>query len=136
MKAGTKVLGENGKGLWLRVLKGTGLSLCFSLIFILVFAFCLKFTGISESIITPVNQVIKGISIFLGVFLALKKHKKHGLVCGLLIGFLFTIVAFVTFSVLCGSFVFTKSLLTDMLFGAIIGGICGIISVNLKKSVK
>ena len=54
----------------------------------------------------------------------------------LLIGFVFTIVAFVSFSLLCGSFVFDKTLLTDIVFGAIIGGICGIIAVNLKKSIK
>ena len=56
--------------------------------------------------------------------------------CGLLIGFVFTIIAFLSFSVLCGVFVFDKTILTDMFFGAIIGGICGIISVNLKKSIK
>ena len=136
MKAGARILGDSGKGIWGRVLKGTILSLCFSLIFILLFAFCLKFTGISESLITPINQVIKGVSIFLGVFIALKKHRHQGLVCGLLIGFFFTILAFLTFSTLSGSFVFTKTLVTDIIFGAIIGGICGIIAVNLKKSIK
>lgn len=133
MKAGIKVASDN-KGIWQRVLKGTALALCFSLMFILVFALCLKFTGVAESIIVPVNQVIKGVSIFLGVFFALKKQNKYGLACGLLIGFFFTIVAFLTFSLLAGNLVFTKSFFTDMLFGAIIGGICGIIMVNLKKT--
>jgi putative membrane protein (TIGR04086 family) len=132
MKTGAKTV-DNSKALWARVLKGTLLSLCFSLIFILLFAFCLKFTSISESLITPVNQVIKGLSIFLGVFLALKKHKSQGLVCGLIIGFAFTILAFLSFSTLAGHFVFDWSVITDIIFGAIIGGICGIISVNLKK---
>ncbi len=133
---GAKVLASGGKSIWARVLKGTIFALCFSLVFILVFAFLLKFTGIAESLISPINQVIKGVSIFLGVFLALKKEKQQGLVCGLLIGFLFTIFAFLIFSALCGSFVFEKSVVTDMVFGAIIGGICGIIAVNLKKSIK
>lgn len=136
MKMGAKVLAVGSKSIWARVIKGTIFALCFSLIFILVFAFLLKFTGIAESLITPINQVIKGISIFLGVFFALKKEKQQGLVCGLLIGFLFTIFAFLIFSALCGSFVFDKSIITDMVFGAIIGGICGIIAVNLKKSIK
>lgn len=137
MKMGTKALAENKKGGLLgKVVKGSLLSLCFSLIFILVFAFCLKFTGISETLITPINQVIKGVSIFLGVFLALKKESRQGLASGLLIGFVFTILAFFSFSLLCGSFVFDKTLITDIVFGAIIGGICGIIVVNLKKSIK
>ena len=135
MKMGTKTL-DGGKGITKKIIKGTLFSLCFSLCFILLFALCLKFTGISENLITPINQVIKGVSIFLGVFLALKSENKYGLVCGLLIGFLFTILAFFTFSILSGSFDFSKTFFTDMIFGAIIGGICGIICVNLKKTIK
>ena len=82
----------------------------------------------------PVNQVIKGVSVFLGVFLGLKKSKELGLVCGLLIGFIYTIAAFLVFSILSGSFNFDITLLTDIVFGAIIGAICGIICVNIKKS--
>ena len=136
MKLGVKVLNEKSKGLGGKVFKGTLFSLCFSICFILIFALLLKFTGVSENLITPINQVIKGLSIFLGVFLSLRKENKNGLVCGLLIGFLFTIFAFLTFSILSGSFVFDKGLITDIIFGAIIGGICGIICVNLKKSIK
>jgi len=136
MKMGAKALSENKGSILGRIFKGTLFALCFSLAQILVFAFCLKFTGISESLITPINQVIKGISIFFGVFLALKKEKKQGLICGLLIGFFFTIFAFLIFSALCGSFELTKTFITDIIFGAIIGVICGIIAVNLKKSIK
>ena len=135
MKMGTKTL-DNGKNLWKNIFKGTIFSLCFSLCFILLFALCLKFTGISENLITPINQVIKGLSIFLGVFLALKNENRQGLVSGLLIGFMFTILAFLTFSILSGTFAFSKTFFTDVVFGAIIGGICGIICINLKKTIK
>ena len=57
-----------------------------------------------------------------------------GLVSGLLIGILFTMIAFIVFSVLDGRFVFDRTLLNDMLFGGIMGAICGIICVNIKKS--
>lgn len=127
-----EVKGESS--LLVRFLKGTLIALSFSLVGILIFAFILKFTNISESVITPVNQVIKGVSIFLGVFIALKKQKGNGLVSGLLIGLGFTIVAFLVFSALSGHISFDLSLLYDMLFGTIIGGICGIICVNIKKS--
>lgn len=116
------------------VAKGTLIALCVSLVLVLIFAFLLKFTSIPDSAIKPVNQVIKGVSVFAGVFVGMKKIKELGLVSGLLIGVLFTIFAFLAFSILGGSFVFDFTLLTDMLFGAIIGAICGIICVNLKKS--
>ncbi len=116
------------------ILKGTLIALCTSMVLVLVFAFLLKFTNISDSAINPVNQVIKGVSIFLGVFIGLKKCKELGLVSGLLIGFIYTIIAFLVFSILSGGFSFDVTLLTDCVFGAIIGAICGIISVNIKKS--
>ena len=116
------------------VFKGSLIALCISLILVLVFAFLLKFTNISDSIILPVNQVIKGVSIFLGVFIGLKNSKELGLVSGLLIGFIYTFLAFLIFSILSASFSLDVTLLTDIVFGAVIGAICGIICVNIKKS--
>ena len=116
------------------LIKGVLIALCFSLIGILIFAFILKFTNISESVITPINQIIKGVSIFLGVFIALKKQRETGLVTGLLIGLVYTIVAFLVFSALSRQFNFDITLLNDSIFGSIIGAICGIICVNIKKS--
>lgn len=125
---------EKGNGKILKpVLKGVLIALCISLVAILLFAFLLRFTNISENLISPVNQVIKGISIFLGVLFGMKKVKENGILNGLLIGFLFTIFAFLVFSLLDGQFVFDKTLLNDVIFGSIIGAICGIICVNLKK---
>ena len=116
------------------VAKGALVAVCVSLVLVLMFAFLLKFTHIPESTIKPVNQVIKGISILIGVFVGLRKSKELGLVSGLLIGFIYTIVAFVVFSILGGVFAFDLTFLSDILFGAVMGAICGIICVNLKKS--
>ena len=115
------------------VLKGSLISLSISLVLILVFAFLLKFTNIPESVIYPVNQVIKGVSVFAGVFIGLKKSRQLGLASGLIIGFVYTILAFLIFSVLSGSFTLDLTFLTDIIFGGVIGAICGIICVNIKK---
>lgn len=131
MKA--KVLKSEKKGLVRIVLKGVVASLCVALVSILLFAFVLRFSNISEKLISPVNQVIKGLSVFLGVLIGMRKTKENGLISGLLIGFFFTIFAFLIFSILNGAFVFDKTLINDIIFGTVIGGICGIICVNLKK---
>ncbi len=125
---------KSANGMFLCILKGVLVGLCVSMVGILLFAFILRFTSVSDKIIAPVNQVIKGVSIFLGVFVALKKHKEMGLLNGFLIGFLFTIVAFLVFSLLDGAFCFDRTFLNDIIFGSVIGGICGIICVNLKKN--
>ena len=116
------------------IIKGVACGLCVAMIGILIFAFILRFTSISDAIIAPVNQVIKGVSIFFGVFLGLKKCKKMELLSGFLIGLLFTICAFLVFSILDGAFCFDRTLINDIIFGSVIGAICGIICVNLKKS--
>ena len=118
----------------INIFKGSVVSLCVSLLLVLVFAFLLKFTNIPDGAISPINQVIKGLSVFVGVFIGLKKSKELGLVSGLLIGIVYTTLAFLVFSLLSGSMSFDASFLIDVVFGGIIGAVCGIICVNLKKS--
>ena len=117
----------------LAIIKGSLIALCISLVGILIFAFILKFASISDKAIRPINQIIKGVSVLIGVFVAMRKVDKMGLVGGLLIGLVYTILAFVVFSTLDGHFVFNLTLLNDLLFGEIIGAICGLIAVNVKK---
>ena len=117
----------------LSALKGSLLATAVSLIGILFFAFVIKMFGITDEYLRPVNQVIKAVSILLGVFITLKKQNKNGLVLGLAIGLCYTLLAFVVFSVLNGSFCVDKTLLNDCLFGGIMGAICGIVAVNLKR---
>lgn len=125
---------KSGKSSILSILKGVLVGLCVSLVGILLFAFVLRFTSISDKIISPVNQVIKGVSIFAGVFFAMKKHKSSGLLNGFLIGICYTIVAFLVFSILDGAFALDRTFVNDLIFGSVIGAICGIICVNLKKN--
>ena len=127
-----KVSKKNDKSMYVSVLKGSLISIAISLVGILFFAFIIKLFGLNDGCIKPVNQIIKALSILSGVFFALKKDKNKGLVKGLAIGLVYTLVAVVVFSILNGSFTVDKSLLTDILFGGIMGAICGIIAVNLK----
>lgn len=117
-------------------LKGSLIATAVSLIGILFFAFVIKMFGITDEFLKPVNQVIKGISILVGVFAGLGIDKEKGLLTGVIIGLCYTLLAFVIFSALNGSFNMDKSLLNDVLFGGITGSICGIIAVNLKKKSK
>ena len=132
MKANSKEL-EMKVPFGVNVLKGSLMALSICLIGILIFAFVLRIFTISDNAIKPVNQVIKILSIFLGTLFGLKKTKDMGLISGMVIGLLFTIISFVTFSILDGNFEFGISLLNNCLFGSIIGGISGIIAVNFKK---
>ena len=76
---------------FLSILKGSLASLCISLIGILIFAFLIRFISIPDSAISPINQVIKGVSILIGCFIGLKKTNEMGFISGLLIGVFYTI---------------------------------------------
>ena len=134
-KKNKEVVAEKSESpkLWLNILKGSLISLALSLVLILIFAFFIKYVAVPENAIKPINQVIKGISLLVGTFIALKKSSQMGLINGLLIGLTYTVLAFVVFSILDGHFEFSKTLVNDLLFGGIIGGICGVIAVNFKK---
>lgn len=123
-------------GLVLASLKGSLISVAVSLIGILFFAFIIKLFGITDEFLRPVNQVIKAISILVGILAATKKYKEKGLVLGLTIGLCYTMLAFIVFSALNGTFAIDKTLLNDVLFGGIMGAICGVIAVNVNKKAK
>ena len=134
MKLKARILKTDDKNGTIKpIIKGVSVALAISLVAILLFAFLLRWTNISDSLIAPVNQVIKCVSIFLGVLFGLKKVKKNGIINGLLIGFFYTILAFLVFSLLDGAFNFDRSFLNDLIFSLVTGAICGIICVNLKK---
>ncbi len=127
---------EKSTSIWLNILKGSLIALAVSLVLILIFAFFIKYIAVPTEVISPINQVIKGVSLLAGTFIALKKVNQMGLINGLLIGLLYTVLAFLVFSILDGNFQFTKALINDLLFGGIIGGICGIISVNFRRKAE
>jgi len=124
---------NNKNGMLVSICKGALVAILLSLVGILFFAFIIKLFGINDSWIRPINQVIKAISILFGTIFGLKKNSSNGLLKGLLIGLIYTVVAFIVFSILNGKFNFDKTLLTDIIFGGIMGGICGVISANARN---
>lgn len=117
----------------LNIIKGSFWGVAFSLICILIFALIIKFTSISENAIQPINQIIKVLSILFACFIVGKKIKKGGIFVGLFTGMLYTLVAFVIFSILDGSFNLGLNTLNDLTFGGIIGIISGILCINIRN---
>lgn len=117
----------------LGLLKGTFWAISVSLLCVLIFAFIIKFTALSESLISPINQGIKIVSILCGTIIMSKKIHNNGWLWGLLLGASYTILAFLIFSILDGHLEFGLSLLNDTLFGSISGLISGIIAFAIKR---
>ena len=109
------------------------ISVLISLGLILGFAIILKFTTFNDFVIKIINQIIKIVSIFLGVFTCLKYEKEKCFFKGLIIGLMYTIVAYFAFSLLNTKLTFGLSNIIDFAFNGVFGAICGIFCANYKS---
>lgn len=118
----------------LSILNGTIIAIAITLIMILLFAVLIRFVNISDSWIFPINQVIKIISLFVGINVVINKTRSKGFAYGLVIGLVYYILSFLVFSILQQKFVLQMSNLYDLLLTTLIGGLIGLIVVNFKKN--
>lgn len=113
----------------LNYLKGLIVAMLISFGLIILLALSLKWFSLDEKFITPINLGIKTISVIVGSLIAIKSESK-GLVKGVTFGLLYVVLAFVSFSILAKSFAVDLSLLLDIVFASLAGGIVGIVKVN------
>jgi len=115
--------------LFLRFIKALFVSLIITFASIILFAFIIKWAGLSDGVIAPVNLVIKGLSVFLGVY-TLTKKSSRGLIKGVVFAILYTIIAFIIFSCLAGTLILNLGLVTDFAFNILVGAITGVCFTN------
>ena len=118
------------KGFFSTIIKGALCSVIITLFSVLIFALIVKFTMLNSGVIKAVNQFIKIISILLGSIFFIRGNL--GLIKGVILGLLSTVITYLLFSLFCG-ISFNGSFILDIIFTAIIGGVSGILAVNMKK---
>lgn len=117
------------------VLRVTVISVIISLVFVLAFALIVNLANVSDKIITPINQVIKVISILLGCFIGFKENRQ-GAFKGAVAGLLYTLLSILIFGIISHAVKFNMLSLVDIALGIVAGAISGILAVNLKKRGK
>ena len=118
------------KNVFISLLKAVVIALLFSLIGVLVFALIISVCSLDDLVIKPVNYLIKCLSVFLGCFMSVKGEK--GLIKGAFFGAVISIICYVVFSLISGSFNFNIALVWEILLGVAIGAVAGVIAVNKK----
>ena len=113
------------------VVKATLLALAVSLLAALAFAVILRVSGMGEWWIYTINQVLKGISVMVGVFVFIQGEK--GWLKGGGVGVLFTGLSYLAFSAIGGDFSLGWLILLELLTAFFVGAISGILTVNVKK---
>ena len=116
--------------------KGVLYAVIVTLLFILSFSFIVQMCGLANGVIKPVMQVVKVISIFIAVAIAIKSIKNQAWLFGGLIGLLYMVVTFLIFSMLDGKFVIDFTALSDLLFEVLVGVISAILLRLRNKDVE
>ena len=123
---------EKTNGGFLRpIIKSLLTAVIATLIGVIAFAIIINFTYLSSGTIKIVNQFIKTISIFLGCFISISGEK--GLIKGIIIGIIYSVLTNLIFFVLGANISIGIGVVVDIIFCAVIGGILGIICVNVKN---
>jgi len=115
------------------VIKGILHAVILSLILVFAFALIVLIAGLPSGFIRPGAQVIKVLSIFWGVLVALRGIEKRGWLFGMLIGLLYTVIIFLIFSIIDTNFGITTGLLADTLFACVIGAVSAMILKILRR---
>ncbi len=114
------------------ILLSTLFAVLISVLLALVLALIVKFVNINDSALKIINQAIKILSILFGMISGIK-HPANGAAKGALTGILYALITALMFSLLDKSAFGKVFDWIDTLFSIAIGGISGILAVNVKS---
>ncbi len=114
------------------VSKGSVFAVIITLLFIILFAFVMQLSSLSETIIRPVVQVVRILSIALGGAYAARKTSNKGWLKGAVTGIGYVILVSVIGVISGGQFAFDRILLSDALMALVVGAAGGAIGINIR----
>ena len=101
--------------------RGTLFALVLTLTAVLIVAAIVKFAGLSDTVIKPIVQVIKALSIFTGVYSVLKSVEKRAWLHGGILGLVYTVLAFFILSIIDSNFSITGGFFIETAFSLVVG---------------
>ncbi len=116
---------------WLRLLKGLGAALLVTVAGVAVFALLMQWLRPSEALVRIFNQVLKLVSIGVGVYVAVGRGQEGGLLKGAGVGVLYMALGVAVYAWLSGQQAPLTAYLADLGMGVAGGGIVGMILSNI-----
>ena len=116
---------------WTGILKGLGASMLVTLAAVAVFALVMQWVRPTEGAVRIFNQVLKLVSIAVGVWVAVGCGGEGGLLRGAAIGLGYMALGVAIYALLSGQQAPLTSYLADLGMGVAGGGIVGMILSNL-----
>ncbi|HHU77450.1 MAG: TIGR04086 family membrane protein [Caldicoprobacterales bacterium] len=116
----------------LLVSKGSVFAVIITLFFIILFAFIMQLSSLSETIIRPVVQVVRIFSIAAGGAYVARHTTSKGWLKGAVTGICYVILVSVIGVISGGQFVLDRILLSDTLMAVVVGAAGGAIGINIR----
>jgi putative membrane protein (TIGR04086 family) len=116
--------------------KGTLISMIFSVAAILLFALIIKETKSSDSLIAIINQIIKIGGIMLASYFAAKGLPDRQWIAGGITGVMYILLSYLIYSLIEGMFGNVGLLFSNLLMGLLIGAVFAIITANFLSGPK
>ena len=121
---------RNTKGVG-RLLRGLGVSILTTLVGVALFSLLMQWVKPSDGVIRVFNQVLKLLSIALGVWSAVGRGGEKGLMRGAAVGLGYMGLGMALYAILSGQQAAFSSYLADLAMGIAGGGIVGMILSNI-----
>lgn len=121
---------RNTKGVG-RLLRGLGVSILTTLVGVALFSLLMQWVKPSDGVIRVFNQVLKLLSIALGVWSAVGRGGEKGLMRGAAVGLGYMGLGVALYAILSGQQAAFSSYLADLAMGIAGGGIVGMILSNI-----
>ncbi|HHY82327.1 MAG TPA: TIGR04086 family membrane protein [Clostridiales bacterium] len=136
MKKGRRIAAKQEESSLLQdlalVSKGSVFAVVITLFFIILFAFTMQLSSLSETIIRPVVQVIRILSIAVGGAYVARQTTSKGWLKGAATGVSYVILVSLIGIISGGHFAFDRILLSDTLMAIIVGAAGGAIGINIR----
>ncbi len=114
------------------VIKGAVFAVVITLFCIIIFAFVMQLSSLSESIIRPVVQVVRILSIAVGGAYVARLGFNKGWLKGAATGIFYVILVSLVGVISGGKFAFDRILLSDTIMAVIVGAAGGAIGINIR----
>ena len=122
---------RSGAPVWMRLLKGLGAALLASLAGVAVFALLMQWIRPSDGAVRIFNQVLKLLSIGVGVFVCVGRGQDGGLLRGALVGLVYMALGVGVYALLSGMTPSVSAWLADLGMGVAAGGIVGMLLTGM-----
>lgn len=136
MKKGRRVTAKQDEISFLQntllVSKGSVFAVMITLFFIILFAFVMQLSSLSETIIRPVVQVVRILSITAGGAYAARKSANKGWLKGAATGICYVVLVSLIGVISGAQFAFDRILLSDTLMAIVVGAAGGAIGINIR----